>query len=475
MLYSMKLFLLLGFLLPTIISAQDNIKPKEAFNKSLKIIKYCIDPAWHPYESIKNNLHIGISSEFIAMFEKHSGIKTELIMTNNWLETLEKLKNGQCDLTPALNKTTERAHYLEFSDIWYRAPNVMISLKDEPFLQGLENLGNRTVALIEGYRMIDYIKKYYPNIRPFLIANEVEGIKAVVNGKTDVFIGSMLSINNYIQTYGYDQIKISGWAGPEDLLRVGVNKQNKVLIPILNAFISQLSESEKINMFRKWNNVSFIETTNYKLIKSLSIVFSAFLIAGFLYNFLVRKLNKKLISQNSQLQSLKSELTQSNKELLFLTHHDLLTQVYNRHYFNQVINSIDEKFIPKQPVCLVFFDVDHFKFINDHYGHSKGDQVLKSLAQTIKSILSDQHTFVRWGGEEFIILCEQTTEEDAYKLCQQINLSLSKMEIELFKQITCSFGIAKLQTNEDILKCVERADQAMYQAKSNGRNTIIHA
>jgi diguanylate cyclase (GGDEF)-like protein len=471
----MKIFLLLGFLLPYQLLAQDKTTLIQKVGILPTSISYCIDPSWHPYESIKNKKHIGISSELITMFQEHTGIKTELVMTKNWLETLEMLKNGQCDLTPALNKTTERSEYLLFSDIWYRAPNVMISLKDEPFLQGLENLGNRTVALIEGYRMIGYVKKHYPSIKPSLVANEIEGINAVINKDIDVFIGSILSINNYIQTYGYDQIKVAGWAGPEDLLRVGVSKNNKTLVPVLNEFIAQISETERINMFRKWNNVSFIDTTNYTLIKNISLFFSLLLIAGLLYSLLVRKLNKKLLAQNTQLQSLKTKLTHSNKELLFLTHHDLLTQVYNRHYFNQVINSHDEKFVPRQPVCLIFFDVDHFKSINDHFGHSKGDEVLKSIAQTIKSILTEQHTFVRWGGEEFIIMCEQTTESSAYKLSQQINHSLNQIDIQPINQITCSIGIAKLHKNEDILNCIERADHAMYQAKSNGRNQIICA
>jgi diguanylate cyclase (GGDEF)-like protein len=468
----MKLILLFGFFLPCLLLAQDEITLNLKTNELPISISYCIDPSWHPYESIKNNQHIGISSELIRMFQEHTGIKTKLVITKSWLETLEMLKNGQCDLTPTLNKTTDRAEFLLFSDIWYRAPNVMVSLKDEPFLQGLENLGNRTVALIEGYRMIGYVKEYYPSIKPSLVANESEGINAVVNEDIDVFIGSILSINNYIQTYGYDQIKVAGWAGPEDLLRVGVSKDNKALIPILNEFIAQINETERINMFRKWNNVSFIDNTNYALIKNISIFFSVLLIAGFLYSFLVRKLNKKLLAQNTQLHSLKTKLTKSNKELLFLTHHDLLTQVYNRHYFNQVINSSDEKFIPKQPVCLIFFDVDHFKSINDHFGHGKGDEVLKSIAQSIKSILSKQHTFVRWGGEEFIIMCEQTNESSAHKLCQQISHLLKQIDIQPVNKITCSFGIASLHKDETILNCIERADQAMYQAKSNGRNQI---
>jgi diguanylate cyclase (GGDEF)-like protein len=351
----------------------------------------------------------------------------------------------------------------------------LISLKDEPFLQGLENIGNRTLALTEGYRITDYVKLHYPNIKFITVPNEKSGIKAVINNEVDVFIGSMLLANNYLQVNGYDEVKIAGWAGPEDLLRVGVTHKNKALIPKINEIIAQISETDRINMHRNWNNVSYIDNTNYKLIRSLVIFFSLALLAGLLYGLITRKLNKKLIAQNNELHTLKTKLTQTNKELLFLTHHDLLTQIYNRHYFNQVINNDDEKFIPIQPVTLVFFDIDHFKFINDLHGHSVGDQVLKTLTQTIKTILSEQHIFVRWGGEEFIILCQKTNTLAAQKLCQQIKMSLQKIDIPPVDQITCSFGIAELMAEESILQCIERADQAMYQAKSNGRNQIINA
>ncbi|TDR18516.1 diguanylate cyclase domain-containing protein [Marinicella litoralis] len=438
-------------------------------------IRYCIDPDWHPYESLKQNIHTGISSDFIAMLTQRTGIETELIPTNSWLETIELLKSGQCDLTPILNKTTEREEFLYFSEVWYRAPNVLLSLKDEPFLQGLENIENRTVAMTEGYRITEYVLKHYPDINASLVANEVEGINAVINNEVDVFIGSMLSTNNYIQSNGYDEIKIAGWAGPEDLLRVGVTKQNQALIPIIDQFIAQISEAEQINMFRKWNNVSYIDNTNYKLTKNITLFFSVLLMTGFIYHQLVRKFNKQLIVQNKQLESLKTKLIKTNQELLFLTHHDLLTEIYNRHYFNQAISNEENDLSQNGPISVVFFDIDHFKSINDIHGHSVGDMALKKLATTIKGLLDERHTFVRWGGEEFIVLCRKTNKREANLLCQNLNNHIKNIVLEPDVKITCSYGIAEKLSKETIMQCIERADQAMYQAKTNGRDCIIVA
>ncbi len=435
-------------------------------------IRYCIDPNWHPYESLKQNTHTGISSELMALFTAHTGIETELIITQSWLETIELLKNDLCDLTPALNRTDEREQFLSFSEIWYRSPNVLISLQDEPFLQGLENLKNRTVALTEGYRISDYIFEHYPEIIATPVSSEIAGINAVINHEVDVFIGSMLSINNYIQSNGFDEIKIAGWAGPEDLLRVGVTTKNQALIPIINQFINQISEAERIQMFRKWNNVSYIDNTNYKLIKNITLIFSALLIAGLLYSLLVRKLNVKLTLQNQQLENLKTKLIKTNQELLFLTHHDLLTELYNRHYFNQVITADNNDFEVMTPLSVVFFDIDHFKSINDIYGHATGDEALRSIAKTITSLLDHRHTFVRWGGEEFIILCKETNKLEANLLCQNLTNHIRQIKIHPKVSITCSYGIAERKPEESIMMCIERADQAMYQAKTDGRDRI---
>ncbi|MGJ8663941.1 MAG: transporter substrate-binding domain-containing diguanylate cyclase, partial [Marinicella sp.] len=307
------------------------------------------------------------------------------------------------------------------------------------------------------------------------VADEMAGILAVLDGEVDVFIGSMLSVNNYIQANGFNEVKIAGWAGPEDLLRVGVTKNNTALLQAINQFIDQISETERITMHKNWNNITFIDNTNYALTKNVILIFSIIFLAGILYHLVIRKLNIKLTKQNHELTSLKAELTKSNQELLFLTHHDLLTQVFNRHYFNQVIDQKSNNFDQQMPICMVFFDIDHFKLINDIYGHTQGDMVLKSIATCIKAMLSEQHILVRWGGEEFIIMCQQTDELETRRLCQDISVQLKKLNIKPVENVTCSFGIAKKQDNETIMMCIERADRAMYQAKANGRNQIITA
>ncbi|WP_223788659.1 diguanylate cyclase domain-containing protein [Marinicella meishanensis] len=439
------------------------------------VVRYCIDPNWFPYESAIQGKHQGISADFVQLLQARTDLQLQWVKSKNWLHTIELLRNGSCDMTPMLNHTEERDEFLDFTDVWYRSPNVLISLRDEPFLQSLDHLDGRKVALTAGYRITSYVQQHYPAIDYLEVTDELAGIQAVIDEQVDVFIGSMLSVNNHIQANGLNEVKIAGWVGPEDLLRVGVRPSHQALIPVINQFIAQISEADRIAMHKNWNDITLIDNSNQELLRQVILGFSLILLVGIMYHLLIRKMNKKLLAQNAELQSLKAALTETNQELVFLTNHDLLTQIHNRHYFNQLLERLSSKKINSNSFCMVFFDLDHFKSINDRFGHQVGDRVLKQLTATIRPLLGDKHVFIRWGGEEFVILCQDTNELSARRLCLEIKQALDDLSIDPVGHITCSFGIASKQADESIMQCIERADRAMYQAKANGRNQIITA
>jgi ABC-type amino acid transport substrate-binding protein len=136
-----------------------------------------------------------------------------LVPTSSWRQSLELLKQGACELTPLLNQTPKRNEYLYFSDIFFKSPNVLVSLKSQPFLQGGENIGDRLLAIPKDYRLVEYIQRLYPSINTILTNSERQGLEKVANGEADVFAGSMFSVNAYIQQQGLISLKIAGWGG----------------------------------------------------------------------------------------------------------------------------------------------------------------------------------------------------------------------------------------------------------------------
>ena len=152
---------------------------------------------------------------------------------------------------------------------------------------------------------------------------------------------------------------------------------------------------------------------------------------------------------------------------------DELTQIYNRTKFNSMLSlALRNAEIYNEAFTIILFDIDHFKEVNDTYGHNVGDQVLIQLASLIKSQLRNQDTFARWGGEEFIILSESQTEDDSYILASRLRKTIESFPFSMVDQLTCSFGLSQCKNNDTATSLLKRADDALYRAKESGRNKV---
>ncbi len=157
---------------------------------------------------------------------------------------------------------------------------------------------------------------------------------------------------------------------------------------------------------------------------------------------------------------------------------DPLTAAYNRRGFEKIINYefLQNKRRDKG-FTVVICDIDHFKKVNDTYGHECGDIVIKEAVNTISRCIREQDTLARWGGEEFIILMLNSTTEQASASVERIRSEIEKLEIEYKSntvRFTMSFGISESSKNdENYDQIIARADQKLYRAKESGRNCII--
>jgi diguanylate cyclase (GGDEF)-like protein len=468
----MRYFIRVSALMGLFISAVGLAVPVTPKPITTGVIPYCIDPNWLPYEAIINGKHVGISADYLQLVAQETGYTFELVPTDDWPQTLEYLQQGKCGMTPFLNKTADREQFLLFSDIYFEAPNVLVSLKSQPFLQGFENIGDRSLAIPAGYQLVEYVQRHYPQVKLILVDNEKDGLERVARGEVSVFVGSMLSVNTYIKQRGLTELKIAGWGGPADELRYGITQEFQHVLPRLNYALRGIPEAKRLAIYNKWNNVSVVEDIDYRVAAQILA-----LLAGIIFVLMYRNYNIKVYSQrlelkNKQLEDLRNNLEKKNQQLDFLSAHDPLTKLYNRHYFNsQYIDKKQDK-LNLEPMCLIMMDVDYFKFINDSFGHNTGDLVLSKLAKLLINTVRGGDVVTRWGGEEFIILCPNLTLQRACELCQRLMTQIQITQFVDDVKITCSFGVAQCEANESILNCLDRADKALYRAKEAGRNQI---
>ena len=166
-------------------------------------------------------------------------------------------------------------------------------------------------------------------------------------------------------------------------------------------------------------------------------------------------------------------LALENATLYELATLDGLTRIYQRRYFEAMAELEWKRVIRhRHALSILMVDLDHFKSVNDTYGHDKGDLVLRKTAQILKSACREEDIVARYGGEEFVILLPETDVEGTRAVTQRIHDEMRKLYVLPDRSITLSIGVASYPSSEarDVYTLIKYADQALYQAKKAGRN-----
>lgn len=170
---------------------------------------------------------------------------------------------------------------------------------------------------------------------------------------------------------------------------------------------------------------------------------------------------------------LREELLTQTEDLARQAATDSLTGLANRMKFDARLNEeLARSQRSGRPFSLIIFDIDHFKEVNDIYGHPVGDQVLVRLSRTVGASVRQSDLLARWGGEEFVILLADTEAAAAYETAKKLRLLVAHTIFEHVGTITASFGVAQVTPGDHADTLVARADNALYRAKLNGRNRV---
>ena len=182
--------------------------------------------------------------------------------------------------------------------------------------------------------------------------------------------------------------------------------------------------------------------------------------------------NEKLLKEIAERKHVEQMLEETSRI-------DYLTNSLNRRAMtrrlDQVVSQTERG---SESFCIILLDVDHFKQINDNYGHDIGDQVLRYIVKQLKSRIREADELGRWGGEEFMILCPETQLAEARLLAQRLCDDLSGSPMTLIDKqlvVTASFGVSLYQPGEVLDNCLKRTDYALYEAKAKGRNCVVVA
>ena len=246
--------------------------------------------------------------------------------------------------------------------------------------------------------------------------------------------------------------KLDGIELSKELIKINPNQ----LILVVSAH----TESEKLLELLNIGIYKFIQKpVDYEtLINSLSSVIGKI------------KREKSYLELENKLKNIKNDNIILNKLAIM----DKLTSLYNRRYIdNKLFEHLQniENYILKH-LSIIFIDIDDFKNVNDTYGHLIGDKILIDIADLLKSNIEKDNVLGRWGGEEFIIICNNFDMKKASILANKIKEQIENYNFYKVNKITASFGVTSYEKGDNISTLIQKADYNLYQAKKNGKNSV---
>ena len=281
------------------------------------------------------------------------------------------------------------------------------------------------------------------------------------------------------------------FAIPSALIHL-VRKRNDLVFNwiflLFAGFILFCGVTHVISLINIWHGYYFIEGIAKTLTGLISAV-TAVMIWRLIPQALALPSNVDLLRKTEELEDLKHQLEKTNQgleqrvsertqQLEKLAVTDPLTGISNRRDLMQRLDTeIDRARRYHKPLCVLMIDLDHFKAINDNYGHQAGDEVLIDTTKTLLKLCRTSDTIGRYGGEEFVIVLPEISLDAAVVLAERISLEISQRKVNSIEQqeinYTCSIGVAELTADLDQKSLLHTADNALYKAKIDGRNRVV--
>lgn len=238
------------------------------------------DSYWEPFEYVDEaGKWQGLSADYFALISKHTGIEFKHFKHELWSKVTQLGREKKVPVFSCVVATPERKEFLNFTQPYLSFPLVMATLQEVSFIDDYDQLTGQTVAVPEGYWSHEWLKTRYPNINVLLVDNVKQGLEAVLHGKAVSYLGNLASINFAIKRYGLTGLHIAGSADARFELAIGVEKDNPLLLSIMQKALNKISAQEQAAIYNKWIQLEVLEKTDNATL--YSVIVGALL--GFLF------------------------------------------------------------------------------------------------------------------------------------------------------------------------------------------------
>jgi diguanylate cyclase (GGDEF)-like protein len=427
--------------------------------------------SWTPYAYLNaEGEPAGMLVDLWRLFGEKNNVEISFKLVD-WHDTFDLLRRGEAEVHGGLTSSDARDTFLDFSREVLRIPTLLFVPSGQED-QDLADMGNQVVGVVDSTFDHDFVETHFPEVNLRTYANSRAMVESAIRGELQAFIADYPSgYYRLLLIDAIDKFRAVDTLYTESI-HVAVPQGSSELLSFLDQGFAKVTEADKNALRVRWL-IPAEPMPQWLLPGVIAVVVLVCLIAfGAHYLHLRQIVGRRTEDLNASIRKLES----ANTELGRLARIDPLTGVANRQsFYDKATREIERARRYDHPVSLAMFDLDHFKQVNDRFGHIAGDTVLKHFATVVGRELRESDVFARLGGDEFIALLPETDRDTAMVLAKRI---LGKLRDRRFDvgddQIDLSFsaGVAAFEDDGSIDEWIERADRGLYKSKSEGRSRV---
>ncbi len=288
-------------------SLQLRLMPKErAYLRKKGDIRMCVDPDWMPVERIDSEgKHQGVAADLTQRFAQKLGVKLALVPSKSWQETLNLFNAHQCDIISAAEETPARKATMDFTTPYMSFSAAIVTNNRQVYIPDLQAVLKETFGVVKGYSLGEKLRRRYPGIRLVEVANTLEGLKQVQEGKLFGLIDALPAVVYLIQTQGMVDIKVAGQLDEKWAISLATRNDEPLLRHLFQLAIDAVPPEERQNAINRWLSVRVEQGFDYTLMWKMGLAAALLLLGVIVWNRKLAKLNKKLdLAQRQLVQSL---------------------------------------------------------------------------------------------------------------------------------------------------------------------------
>ncbi len=453
-----------------------------ASNNKEKVYNVAVFKNWMPYYSVDSSgKAIGFSVDLFEAIAKDIDIEYKYKIIDEWSFFWKMFESDEIDIIPDMGISNKRKNTLLFSQPTNTFEIKIYKRVNSKHLTSLKDFKNLKIAVV-GRNIGETLMKKSSDVKVVEFKNRFDAFYALLSGEVDGLCYPQPLIEYSLKKLNLDDKVEALKENVYEIKRAfGVPPSNIELLDKINHSLEKILMDGTYDLiYKKWFGKKQSIEFSYEQVVYTTIII-LLLMAGVLSLIIFYSIRKKwLITEYGLKQELDvrtKDLLDANKKLEELSTIDVLTGISNRRYFFDIAKQYLE--IAKRNesnLCVISFDLDKFKNINDTYGHQSGDKVLKEFTKEVNTFMRKSDVFARIGGEEFTMLMQNTSTKNALIVCEKIRKKIEdSFVICKEKKIgySVSIGVVEFSTENHIVELLEKADIALYKAKENGRNQVV--